>query len=359
LCHSSEVTPLATRIAARFWAEHPSADISKDISIFEKLRDTIVAFILEKISLSSAEKELLLFASIFRLPAPRGLFLRWRGNEANYLLDSLAGEYLIESTETGYQLHPLVRDFFYHKLSPQSAIAHHKMAARFFDELLKKNRIVGKPVIPECLGEAVYHYLQAGDWRAVNSLRYYKEELKPVALSHFQKKQYDLAMKDYSALIELDRDDVDANFHLSLLHARNSNWDDAELYFEKARSLRPKAAWILQGFANAKLRADKLAEAEQLLSEAEHISPNHSPTLVDLGRLREKQGNPAAAEDYYRKAVDANPDNPFANYMLAGLLFRQGEFGEAYEFAEAAVATNPTDERNKALVQELKKKMGD
>jgi hypothetical protein len=33
-----------------------------------KLRDTIVSFILEKLTLSPAEEELLLFASIFRLP---------------------------------------------------------------------------------------------------------------------------------------------------------------------------------------------------------------------------------------------------------------------------------------------------
>lgn len=351
--------PLATKFAARLWGEHPSADISKDIAIFEKLRDTIVPFILEKISLSDVENDLLMFASIFRLPVAREVFIRWKGNEANFLLDSLASQYLVESSEAGYQLHPLVRDFFYHKLTSKDAIAHHKTAARFFDEKLKKAKLAGKPVVPENLGEAVHHYLAAGDWHAVHTLAIYKEELRPVARSHYRKKEYALALRDYLVLIDLDKDDAEAFFHLALLYARRENWEEAELYFDKARTLRPKASWILQGFASAKLRASKLAEAEALLSEAEEINPNHSPTLVEIGHLKELQGDFAAAEDYYRKAIDAGPDNSFAYFRLAKFLYRQDEIPEAYELARAAVATNPLDEYNKSLVSELKKKMGE
>ena len=351
--------PLATKFAARLWAEHPSADISRDIAIFEKLRDTIVSFILEKISLSAGENGLLLFASIFRLPAPREVFLKWKGNEANYVLNSLTSQYLIESSEGGYQLHPLVRDFFYHKLPAKDAIAYHKIAAKFFHELISKAKVAGKPLVPEYLGEAVHHYLATGDWHAVHTLTFYKEELKPVALSHYQKKEYTLALKAYSVLVELDKNDVEAHFHLALIQARNDDWEDAELHFGKARALRPRAPWILQGYASAKLRANKLAEAEELLREAEEINPNHSATLVDVGRLREKQGDLAGAEEYFRRAIAADPDNSFGYYMLSRLLYRQGEIAEAYDLAMAAVATNPLDEHNKELLRELKQKMGE
>ncbi len=351
--------PLATRFAAQLWAEHPSADISKDIAIFEKLRDTMVSFILEKISLSTGEKGFLLFASIFRLPAPREVFLRWRGNEVNYVLNSLASQYLIESSEGGYQLHPLVRDFFYHKLAAKDVIAYNKIAAKFFHELISKAKVAGKPLVPEYLGEAVHHYLATGDWHAVHSLTFYKEELKPVALSHYQKKEYKLALKDYSVLVELDKNDAEAHFHLALIHARNDDWEDAELHFGEAIALKPKAPWILQGYASAKLRANKLAEAEQLLREAEEINPGHSATLVDFGRLKERQGDLAGAEEYYRRAIAADPDNSFGYHMFSRFLYRQGEIAEAYDLAMAAVATNPVDEHNKELLRELREKMGE
>jgi len=84
--------PLATKLAARLWASHPTADIAEEFSIFFKeLRDTIVFFILEKLTLSPAERELLSFASILRVPAPRELFLNWHREDASRLLNSLAG----------------------------------------------------------------------------------------------------------------------------------------------------------------------------------------------------------------------------------------------------------------------------
>jgi tetratricopeptide (TPR) repeat protein len=349
--------PLATRLAARLWSEHPSLDISKDIEIFEKLRDTIVSFLLEKITLSKSEKDLLSFASIFRLPAPRAVFLKWGGNEANYVLNSLTSQYLIESSAEGYQLHPLVRDFFYHALGTKQGIAHHKIAAKFFEEQISKARLAGKPFVPEDLAEAVHHYLEAGDWIKVKSLTYYKEELKPVARSHYQRKEFELAFRDYKVLLELDKSDVDAHFHLGLIYARKGDWDDAELHFGKALELKGRVSWLLQGYANAMIRANRLNEAEQLLREAELVNPDYSPTLIDMGRLMEKRGDVVSAADYYRRAVAADPENSFGNFMLAKALYNQDEIDEAYAFAKAALATNPLDHRNKALVQELKQKV--
>jgi len=164
-------------------------------------------------------------------------------------------------------------------------------------------------------------------------------------------------MKDYQVLVELDDKDADAHFHLALLYARNEDWDQAEFHYGRAVELKPRSPWIIQGYGNAKLRAGKLGEAEQLLSEAEEINPRHPATLVDLGRLRERQGQTGDAEEYYRKAIEASPDFSFAYYQLASLLYREGEITEAYDMAKAAVATQPLDARNKSLVEELKKKL--
>ncbi len=349
--------PLATRVAARLWAEHPTADIADEISIFKELRDTIVSFILEKLTLSPAEKELLSFASIFRLPAPREVFLKWRKEEASLLLSSLAGQYLIEASERGYQLHPLIRSFFRNTLSFGQAKELHRIAGNFYLQEFERIKKTSKQIVPEYLGEAVHHFLAAGDRNKVKDFAFYGQELKPVALEHYRRGDFQTAQRDYSVLLELDKNDVDAHFHLALIFARQGRWGDAELHFGKAISLRPKAYWILQGYGSAKLRAGKLGEGENLLLEAEAINPNHSPTLVEIGYLRQKQGDSVAAEDYYRRAIDADPNNSFAYYRLAKFLYQEGDAPQAYEVAKAALATNPLSERNKALVQELKRKI--
>lgn len=351
--------PLATKIAARLWAEHLATDISEDLSIFKELRDTIVSFILEKLTLSPAEKELLSFASIFRVPAQREVFLNWRKQEASYLLGSLAGQYLIDASEKGYQLHPLIRSFFRNSLSQEQAKTSHRIAAKFYLDEFERIKKSSKQIVPEYLGEAVHHFLSAGDRNKVRDFAFYSQELKPVALDHYRRGDFQAALRDYKVLLELDGNNVDAHFHLSLIFARKGQWGDAELHFGKAITLKPRAYWILQAYGAAKIRAGKLAEGEALLHEAEGINPNHSPTLVELGHLKEKLRDSATAEDYYRLAIEADPNNSYAYYSLAGLLYRQGEIHQAYEMAIAALAGNPLNERNKELVRELKKKVTD
>ncbi len=269
------------------------------------------------------------FASIFRLPAPRDVFIIWRGQDANYLLNALTSQYLIESSDKGYQLHPLVRAFYYDALPLTTMMEFHKIAARFYHELFEKTKKTTKQIVPEYLGEAVHHSLAAGDRHKVQELAFYRQELRPVAQLHYRGANYELALKEYKVLVEMDDRDIDAHFHLALIYARKGRWPDAELHFGKANEIRPNSPWVLQGFAAAKLRANKLAEAEDLLLKAEAINPNHPATLVDLGRLRERQGNLPAAEDYYARAMDNDPENSFACYLMSRLLYRQGDTSEA------------------------------
>lgn len=349
--------PLAVKVAARLWAEHPSVDIAEEVSIFKELRDTIVAFILEKLSLSPPEAELLSFASIFRLPVPREVFVRWRGETASFLLNSLTAQYLVECSAEGYQLHPLVRNFYFSSLSSERATEFHKVAARFFQQEFDRIKKSSRQIMPEYLGEAIHHFLAAGERQRVEGLAFYKQELKPVALEHYRRGDFKAAQRDYRVLVELDKTDVDAHFHLALIHARQKRWGDAEYHFGQAIALRPRAHWIFHGYGAAKIRAGQMAEGEELLLEAERINPNYSPTMCDLGRLREKQGDIGAAEAYYGQAIEADANNSLAYYRLAGLLYRQGDMTGAYEMAMAALTTNPTNARNKALVQELRTKI--
>lgn len=351
--------PLGAKIAAGLWAEHPTTDIAEEFVIFKELRDTIVTFILEKLTLSQDERELLSFASIFRLPAPREVFLRWGQERASYLLGSLVGHYLIETSEKGYQLHPLIRSFFNHTLSLEQAKALHRIAAKFYLEEFERLKKSSKQIVPEYLGEAVHHSLAAGDRGKVKDLAFYAQELRPVALEHFRSGEPKIALRDYEVLVELDQDDSDAHFHLSLIFARLNRWADAEFHFGKAITLRPKAPWILQGYGAAKVRAGKIAEGEALLRQAEDINPRHSPTLVELGKLSERQNDPVAAEDYYRRAIEAERNNSYAYYVLGRLLYHQDEIQQAYAMVTTAVAINPLNDRNRALFDQLKKKIAE
>jgi tetratricopeptide (TPR) repeat protein len=349
--------PLATKVAARLWAEHPSQDISRDMILFKELRDTIVTFILEKLPLSEGEIDLMLFASILRIPAPRELFVRWKGETANNLLNSLTCQYLLESSAEGYQLHPLVRDYYFQSLSVADSVKLHRVAGKFYSDWFEKEKKTTGRLVPELLGEAVHHYLGALEIKKVRDLAFFKTELRPIARSHYQKNDFRTALKEYTILVDLDDQDADAHYHLGRIYAREDRWDEAELHFGKAMSLLPKACWILHGYAAAKRHAGRLEEARQLLERSLKINPSHSATLFEMGRLCEIYRDITGAEEYYEKAIQTDPDNFRAYTRLARLLYNEGSFEEALEMIEAAVATNPRDRQAKELLAELQKKI--
>lgn len=121
--------------------------------------------------------------------------------------------------------------------------------------------------------------------------------------------------------------------------------------------LKPNAYWILQGYAHARLNAGQIEVAVQLLQEAFDINPRHSPTLVDLGTAHARQGDEVAAESYFKQAVEADPNSAFAYFAYARFLQRTQRFEEGLEMAMAAMETNPRDERNRQLVEELRARL--
>ncbi|HWP13672.1 MAG TPA: tetratricopeptide repeat protein, partial [Ramlibacter sp.] len=86
------------------------------------------------------------------------------------------------------------------------------------------------------------------------------------------------------------------------------------------------------------INGGKLPEAAQRLNAARKSSP-HDPRVYLMGmRLAEAAGNPQAAQQAARKAVEVAPEWPVAVTELAFLLARQNQFKDAMEYSDKAVA---------------------
>jgi tetratricopeptide (TPR) repeat protein len=350
--------PLAVKTAAKLRAEQAISDAKSDLALFKRLRETMVQYVLDHVVLAPHEEEFLRFASVFRVPVSRAAFVGWKGDEAIFMLESLLGRSLMESDggET-YQLHPIIRDHFYMSCSIDVLRPFHKVAGNQFLHQYRIARAAGLRIDPEVVGEAVHHLLCANERDKVREFGLYKTELKPVALMHYRKKEFDLALKDYRVLVDLDPSDPDAHFHLAVLYGHEQRWNEAEQHFGKAMSLKGNGYWILQGYASVLMRHNRLEEAEHYLRQAERINGNHSPTLVDLGRLCAKTNRPEDAEKFFERAIEADPENTRAYFEFARLCKDEDRFERGLELALAAVATNPRDQRNKELVKELRQKI--
>ena len=285
--------------------------------------------------------------------------MSWGGDEAGYVLDSFTGRFLVDSTDEGYAVHPLIREAFYPRAFNQKSIKYHRTAGEFYSSALDNARQHEGKLVPEYLGEAVYHFLAAGDRMRVAGMAFYKSELRTVARSHYQARAYEQAKTEYSALADLDPSDADAQFHLALIYGRLRQWNVAEGHFERARKLSPGDHRFLQAFASVKMRGDLLIEAADLLKQAHKMAPRHGATLVTLGELMERQGYPDEALAYYDEAVECDGENAYAHLRLAWLLQKKNDPAGAFYEAKLAMSCNPTDKKAQQLVAELRKRLAE
>jgi Flp pilus assembly protein TadD len=82
-----------------------------------------------------------------------------------------------------------------------------------------------------------------------------------------------------------------------------------------------------------------------LFRRAAQASPRNASVLDVLAREYVRENNLPMAEQNFRQALAANPDNPECNYGLGGILVRTGRPAEAVFFLDKARLARPGDER--------------
>ena len=70
-------------------------------------------------------------------------------------------------------------------------------------------------------------------------------------------------------------------------------------------------------------------DADRLLSRAVQLCPRHAEALDDLGRVRERQGRLDEAEALYRRALEADPENPAPHAGLGDVRFAREDYDGA------------------------------
>ena len=122
--------------------------------------------------LSDDEKMLLSRISVFRYPVPPDAF--FINNDLDYeCIDALAGKSLLHETTSGFDQHELIKEFFYHRLTPQQKVKHHSEAANYYSsELNNSEPIPGteQSLTANAIIEAQYHNLRAGNFENVAKL---------------------------------------------------------------------------------------------------------------------------------------------------------------------------------------------
>lgn len=114
----------------------------------------------------------------------------------------------------------------------------------------------------------------------------------------------------------------------------------AEQEFQRALALEPQRQSTAVALADLYDDGGQVEKAREVLVRAAEAGKSDPLAWLALGRLEEEQGNGAAAESAYRKAVNAD-DSPETNLRLAQHLLRSAKIKEAEEALKRADSKRP------------------
>ena len=142
-------------------------DRKLDIDELLKEKHDITKYVHEEVfqRLFPGEKKLLSRVAVFRYPVlPEAFFV---DDELDYeCIDSLVGKSLLHETTTGYDIHELIREFFYHRLTPKLKTEYHLDAANYYSselELSSPTANIDLTHTASTVLEAQYHLTRAND----------------------------------------------------------------------------------------------------------------------------------------------------------------------------------------------------
>jgi tetratricopeptide (TPR) repeat protein len=112
---------------------------------------------------------------------------------------------------------------------------------------------------------------------------------------------------------------------LAMTQAQNKNLDQASAAAQKAIELNSDDGEAITTYSQIQAMRGQASNAIGVWEKWSKDHPNNAGSLAVLGTLEEARGNKKTAEDYYRKAIQINPDQPIAANNLAYLMLENGE----------------------------------
>ncbi|MCF8308496.1 MAG: tetratricopeptide repeat protein, partial [Bacteroidales bacterium] len=152
-----------------------------------------------------------------------------------------------------------------------------------------------------------------------------------------------MAINNYSNVLEIDSNDYDARLALGRLHYRNGSCDSAKYYYGLIYKNDSTDVEALNGFVKCFIRQGNMEKAIRYAQKAVKLMPEHVPEYLllakaygykgqmdkaietykkankidatysqvwaGLGKMYYWKSKPATAERYYKKALDLDPNN--------------------------------------------------
>lgn len=149
------------------------------------------------------------------------------------------------------------------------------------------------------------------------------------------------AIQIYRQLLALEPGNLAARNNLALLFESSGEPEMAIDELNAALRHHPDQVDILVNRGAIQGTLKRYAEAEADLRRAIRLSPGHGGAHFNLGLVLWKKGLPDEASDEFRRAVEADRQNPLAWYYLGDARNQAGDLAGAQLALEQAIQLDP------------------
>jgi tetratricopeptide (TPR) repeat protein/peroxiredoxin len=209
------------------------------------------------------------------------------------------------------------------------------------------------PVNPESVGQDFRQIPQTTTERLARALPFpgvsetfeFERNYLSYGSVFFQRGYFDQAASSFQLALRDDPSSAEASYGLGSAYLNQQKTAEARASFERATKLRASYpdtlanAWNNMGLLDT--QESRTDEAIRCFQEAVRLSPDHLIALNNLGNAYRLRKNWEAARKAFERALDADSQDPEANYGL-GMVFAQADdTAHAYEYLQRALKSRP------------------
>ena len=172
---------------------------------------------------------------------------------------------------------------------------------------------------------------QKADKQEVTDARHRARVHTELAAEYYSRAQYAVALEELSDALQADARYVPAYNMLGLVYMELKDDRRASESFQNALKLAPGDPGLNNNYGWYLCNRQREAESVNyfLIALKDPLYSTPQKSLVNAGICSRRANNDTAAADYFRRALQLQADEPQANYHLADINYRLGNYVEA------------------------------
>lgn len=152
-----------------------------------------------------------------------------------------------------------------------------------------------------------------------------------LGVGYFSAKRYDVALEEARNAVRLDPRSTHALNLLGSIYLEIGDVQKADAALRQSLNLDSQNADALTNMGLLQCRQGRFSEAMDFFAKSLGSPQQNkmSMTLVNAGVCLDKKGDAKAAEQYFRKALEIEPNDVWPQWQLARLYFKQNRLSES------------------------------